>query len=88
MGGRKRFYKRGWHHTKVRGRESMVSCGFCGRQVPKYKTFPVVRGFRINDPLLRKELGYAGRMSLSLMQTKMYACPGCARFHKIVRKKR
>jgi hypothetical protein len=44
-----KYYKRGWHHTKKRGKESTVVCGFCGRVVPKYKTFSVVRGFRVND---------------------------------------
>lgn len=78
------FYRRGWHHTKTRGRESLVTCGFCGRKVPKYKTFPVVRGFRISDPMLRKELG---KQLSSFMQNKVYACPGCARHRNIVRKK-
>jgi len=78
------YYSRGWHHTKTRGRESMVTCGFCGRRVPKYKTFPVVRGFRISDPMLRKELG---KQQLSFMQNKIHACPACARHRNIVRKK-
>ena len=58
MGGGKRrqFYKRGWSHTKRRGHETNVNCGFCGRMVPKYKTFAVVRGFGITDPALRKDL--------------------------------
>ena len=85
---RKGFYKRGWHHTKTRGKEGMVTCGFCGRKVPRYKTFPVVRSFRITDPLIKKELGVFGRRTLSLAQRKMYACPGCARHRSIVRKKR
>ncbi len=80
----RQFYKRGWHHTKTRGHEGSVTCGFCGRQVPRYKTFPVVKGFRISDPLLRKELGH----QLSFMQSKIYACPACARHRNIVRKKR
>ena len=77
------YYKRGWHHTKTRGRETLVTCGYCGRRVPKYKTFPVVKGFRITDPMLKKELG----RQLSFMQSKIYACPGCARHRNIVRKK-
>lgn len=81
-----KFYRREWKHTKTRGRETIVTCGFCGRKVPKYKTFSVFRGFRITDPLLRGELRNKG--SLRLLQSKMYACPGCARFHHIVRKKR
>jgi ribosomal protein S26 len=83
---RKDFYKRGWHHTKTRGRESTIACGFCGRKVPKYKTFSVVRRFKITDPLLRKELG-SNRRGLSLLQSKTYACPACARHRNIVRKK-
>lgn len=82
----KKFYKRGWQHTKSRGKESLVTCSFCGRRVPKYKTFPVARSFRINDPLLRQATGF--RRMPSLLQNKMYACPACARHRKIVRKKR
>ncbi len=83
-----RFYKRGWHHTKARGKESTVFCGFCGKKVPKYKTFPIVRGLRISDPLLRRQFGSVGRMGLSLLQSKVYACPACARHRNIVRRKR
>ncbi len=82
---KKRFYRRGWHHTKARGKETLVTCGFCGRKVPKYKTFAMYRGLSISDPSLRKELG-RGRFSLS--STKVYACPACARHRKIVKKKR
>ena len=82
----KGFYKRGWHHTKSRGSESTVTCGFCGRRVPKYKTFPVVKGMRISDPVLRKEFKF--NKSLSLLQSKTYACPACARHRNIVRGKR
>lgn len=80
----KGFYKRGWKHTKSRGREGVVSCDFCGRKVPKYKTFAVFRGFRITDPLIRQELGGRG---LNLGGTKSLACPACARHRKIVQKK-
>jgi len=86
MGGRKRFYKRGWHHTKTRGKETMVICSFCGRKVPKYKTFSIVKGFRINDPLLRKQ--FRSRRGLSILQNKMQVCPACARHRNIVRRKR
>lgn len=85
---RKGFYKRGWHHTKTRGKESVVSCGFCGRKVPKYKTFSVVRSFRISDPMLIKEFGSQDRRGISLLQKKIHACPACARHRNIVRKKR
>lgn len=84
----KKSYTRGWHHTKTRGKESTVMCTYCGRKVPKYKTFPVVKGFRINDPMLKREFGSMARRGLSLLQTKSHACPACARHRKIVRKKR
>jgi ribosomal protein S26 len=84
----RQYYKRGWTHTKTRGRESMVTCGFCGRRVPKYKTFPTFKGFSIRDPVIRAELGPQRRRDLNLMATKIYACPACARHRNIVRKKR
>jgi ribosomal protein S26 len=81
-------YSRGWKHGKERGKETLVTCAFCGRQVPKYKTFSVVRGFRITDPLLREELKSGNRRGISLMSSKMYACPACARHRHIVRRKK
>jgi small subunit ribosomal protein S26e len=75
-------YKRGYNHTKSKGHESMVNCGFCGRQVPRWKTFVTYRGFRINDPVLMKQLD---RRQVSLFSRKMYACPSCARFRGIVK---
>jgi ribosomal protein S26 len=83
---RKGAYKRGWTHTKTRGKESTITCGFCGRKVPKYKAFSVSRSFRITDPVLKREFGRARGMSF--LQNKIYACPGCARHRNIVRKKR
>ena len=80
-------YKRGWKHGKERGKETVITCSFCGKKVPKYKTFSVMRGFRITDPALREELGIRGR-GFSLMHNRMHACPGCARHRHIVRKKR
>jgi small subunit ribosomal protein S26e len=80
------FYKRGWSHTKTRGRESMVTCDFCGRKVPKYKTFPVIKGFRITDPVLRNELRQQNRGMFSTVN-RAHACPACARHRNIVRKK-
>ncbi len=82
------FYTRGWHHSKSRGREQTVPCGFCGRMVPKYKTFSVVKGFAINDPLIKQEVSFMGRSSLNLMTNRVRACPACARHRSIVRKKR
>lgn len=88
MAGKKKFYKRGWHHTRGRGTESMVTCGFCGRKVPKYKTFSVVKGFRISDPMIRKEMGGGVRGTPVFMQNKVRACPACARHRNIVRRKK
>ncbi len=80
----RKFYTRGWHHTKTRGRETIVICGYCGKKFPKYKAFTAYKGFRINDPALKKEIN----RKFSLSSRKMYVCPACARFHKIVQKKR
>ncbi len=77
-------YKRGWHSARGRGHQSTVVCGFCGRTVPRYKTFTTYRGFRITDPFLRKELD---RSSTSFNQEKVYACPACARHRSIVQKR-
>lgn len=81
---RRKFYKRGWSHTKRRGHETNVNCGFCGRIVPKFRTFPVTRGFSIRDPALRKEIG----SELPFLTNKIYACPSCARHRSIVIKNR
>ena len=75
-------YKRGYTHTKSKGHESTVNCGFCGRSVPRWKTFVQYRGFRISDPSLRKQIDMR---RVSSMQTKMYVCPSCARFRGIVK---
>jgi len=85
MSDRKKAYRRGWSHTKTRGRESTITCSFCGRRVPRYKTFPTVKGFRITDPVIKKELGSRSNF---FSQQKMHACPACARHRNIVRKKR
>ena len=81
-------YSRGWKHGKERGKEALVTCSYCGRKVPKYKTFSSMRGFRITDPLLRDELKSRDRRSISLLSNKMYACPACARHRHIVRRKK
>lgn len=75
-------YKRGYHHTKSKGHESRVVCGFCGRQVPRWKTIASYRGFSITDPVLRKQID---RRFVSTFQRKTYACPSCARFRGIVK---
>ena len=83
-------YKRGWKHGQGRGKETLVNCTYCGRKVPKYKTFSEVRGFRITDPVLKDALGgqKGDRRPISLMSSKMYACPACARHRHIVRRKK
>lgn len=80
--GYKRTYK---HSGNSRGSETRVRCSFCGKTVPRYKTFPVYSGFRINDAGLRKEID---RRDMHFMSQKKLACPGCARHRGIVRKGR
>lgn len=75
-------YKRGYTHSKHRGQESKIPCDFCSRLVPRWKTFPVIRGFSINDPLLKKSMD---RRMISSFQRKMYACPACARHRGIIK---
>jgi len=75
-------YRRGYHHTKSKGHESMVTCDFCGRRVPRWKTFASYRGFRISDPVLRKQID---PRQMSMFQRKSYVCPACARFRGIVK---
>lgn len=75
-------YRRGYRHTKSKGHETTVSCGYCGRSVPRWKTFAVYKGFRITDPALRKQLD---TRFTSMFNRKLYACPSCARFRGIVK---
>ena len=75
-------YKRGYKHTKSKGRESVVICEFCGKRVPRWKTFTVTKGFNISDPVLRKQID---RRQMSMFQRKVYACPSCARFRGIIK---
>lgn len=74
-------YTRKYAHTKSRGSESTVRCDFCQREVPKYKTFSVTRGFRISDPAILQQVD---RRMIHLMQRRMRACPSCARYRGIV----
>ncbi len=73
-------YTRKYKHCKTRGRETTVSCEFCGREVPRYKTFVIIRGFRISDPLILKQVD---RRMIHLMKRKIRVCPSCARFRGI-----
>jgi ribosomal protein S26 len=77
-------YKRGYRHGRGHGRghETTVTCGFCGKLVPRWKTFPVFRRFGINDPLIKQQLDWR---RLSMFERKVYACPSCARFRGIVK---
>jgi len=74
-------YTRKYAHTKSRGRESTVTCDVCGREVPKYKTFTKMRGFRISDPLILQQVD---RRMIHMMQRRMRLCPSCARFQGVV----
>lgn len=75
-------YTRSYAHTKSRGHENLVDCGYCGKKVPRYKTFIKYRGFRINDPTLLQQID---KRHMHFTSQKMYICPSCARFHKIVK---
>lgn len=74
-------YRRGYRHTKSKGRESTVVCGYCGKLVPRWKTFTTYKSFRINDPALRKQIDMR---RVSSFERKIYACPACARHRGIV----
>jgi small subunit ribosomal protein S26e len=75
-------YKRTYRHTKKRGREATIKCDFCGREVPRYKTFTLTKGFRISDPLILQQVD---KRMLHLLRRKLRVCPACARFRGIVR---
>lgn len=83
-------YKRSYKHTKRRGRESTVKCSACGREVPRYKTFTIVRGMKIRDRALLQQMD---KRQIHLMKRVIRLCPACARFRgvsqpgKSVRKK-
>ncbi len=76
-------YTRKYQHTKSRGHESLVRCGYCGRIVPRYKTFISSRGFRVTDPTILQQVD---RKYIHTFTQKTYACPSCARFRGIVQK--
>ncbi len=78
-------YTRKYQHTKRRGHEQLVTCGYCGKKVPRYKTFLKTRGFRITDPTILQQVD---RSQIHLFRQKLYVCPSCARFHKIVQRGR
>lgn len=48
---------------------------------PRWKMFTVMKGFRINDPVIRQQMD---PRRLSFFERKEYACPGCARHRGIV----
>ncbi|MBU5537505.1 MAG: hypothetical protein QW818_03165 [Candidatus Aenigmatarchaeota archaeon] len=74
-------YKRTYKHGISRGRETTVTCDGCGGQVPKYKTFTVRRGMRINDPMILQQVD---KRMIHMMSKIMRYCPACARFRHIV----
>lgn len=74
-------YRRKYWHTKSRGSESTVKCEFCGRNIPKYKTFILTKGFRISDPTIMQQVD---RRFVHMLTRKVRACPSCARFRGIV----
>ncbi len=73
-------YTRKYLHTKSRGRESRVTCGACGKDVPKYKTFIKFRGMRITDPVILQQID---KRMIHMMTKKIRLCPSCARFQRV-----
>lgn len=71
-------YKRTYQHTGGRGHEKYINCGYCGQRVPRYKTFVAYKGFRITDPMIRREV------KTMSFQKKIYICPKCARHRGVV----
>ena len=74
-------YRRKYAHTKTRGKEATVRCEYCGREVPRYKTFTVTKGFRISDPVVLQQVD---RRMIHMLVRKVRACPSCARYRGIV----
>jgi small subunit ribosomal protein S26e len=74
-------YRRKYAHTKSRGAEGTVRCGGCGREVPRWKTFTKVKGFRITDPIILQQVD---RRMIHLMKQTVRLCPSCARFQGVV----
>ncbi|MCD6215695.1 MAG: hypothetical protein J7J92_01315 [Candidatus Aenigmarchaeota archaeon] len=75
-------YKRTYKHTRRRGSESTVVCTFCGKRVPRFKAFALERGFRISDPIIKRNVDMK---HVSTFSQKVYACPSCARHRGIIK---
>lgn len=78
-------YKRGYSQTKNRGKQGNVTCGFCGKKTPRFKALVTFRGFTITDKTILKQMD---RRNIHTYKRKIYACPACARFQGIIKKKR
>jgi small subunit ribosomal protein S26e len=74
-------YKRTYKHTSGRGGEQYVTCEYCGKKVPRFKALTQERGFRISDPVVKKQID---RRQVSTISNKIYVCPSCARHRGIV----
>jgi small subunit ribosomal protein S26e len=74
-------YTRRYHHSKNTGKEGKVKCNYCGRLVPRWKTFSSFKGFRVSDPVIRQSID---RRYVSAYNKKIYVCPACARYRRIV----
>lgn len=75
-------YKRTYKHSISRGKEYRISCDFCKRLVPRYKTFVITRRLSIlRDPTLSKRID---KRFVHMTKRKLRVCPACARFRGIV----
>jgi ribosomal protein S26 len=62
-----------------RGKDTIVKCTFCGRNVPKHKAVTVNSGGRLGRDI------YELAETVSMASTKGYACISCAKHRHIVK---
>ncbi|MDI9646041.1 MAG: hypothetical protein QFX40_05040 [Archaeoglobales archaeon] len=73
-------YVREYKRSKARGKDYMIRCDGCGRKVPRFKTFAVYRGFKLDYDIIK----LVGEKNVHLTNQKMHYCPKCARSLGIV----
>ncbi|MBN2517993.1 MAG: hypothetical protein JXB14_04045 [Candidatus Altiarchaeota archaeon] len=62
-----------------RGRDQVIKCEFCGRNVPKHKAVEVTVGTRLSRDV------YEVAEYVSMSSKKGYCCISCAKHRRIVR---
>lgn len=76
-------YKRTYKHGSQRGNEGKITCDKCGGRVPRWKTFTAYKKFRINDPVIMKQMD---KRFIHTLGGRMRVCPKCARFYHVVQR--